>query len=170
MHFAPWVCLLLSRVYILIMAAVAARARAGLAALRAANVHSAALRAFSSRILCSDPIDAVATDILHKAGFEVEQVDATKLSEDELLAMMPNFDGLIVRRCDLKHFCNFRRPGDHVFAVCSGTTVTPKLIDAASNLKLIGRAGVGIDNIDLDAATRKYVCSLTCGLSVRSSL
>jgi len=80
------------------MAAVASRARAGLAALRAASMHATAMRAFSSRILCSDPIDAVATDILNKAGFQVEQVDATKMTEEELLAMMPNFDGLIVRR------------------------------------------------------------------------
>jgi D-3-phosphoglycerate dehydrogenase len=110
------------------------------------------MRNFSSRILCSDPIDPVATDILQKAGFSVEQVDATKMSEDDLLAMVPTFDGLIVRRSDLNP-ANFRAlPNDFM---CSGTTVSPKLIDAASNLKLVGRAGVGIDNIDLDAATRK---------------
>lgn len=80
------------------MAAVASRARAGLAALRAASVQTTAMRAMSSRILCSDPIDAVATQILNKAGFQVEEVDATKMSEEELLALMPSFDGLIVRR------------------------------------------------------------------------
>jgi D-3-phosphoglycerate dehydrogenase len=58
------------------------------------------------------------------------------LSLDELLSMIGDYDGLVVR---------------------SGTQVTEEVIDAARNLKIIGRAGTGVDNIALDAATRKGI-------------
>lgn len=60
----------------------------------------------------------------------------SKLSEADLVGMIKDYDGLIVR---------------------SGTTVTAAIIEAASQLKVIGRAGTGVDNIDCNAATRKGV-------------
>lgn len=58
---------------------------------------------------------------------------------DELLAIIPEFDGLIVR---------------------SASKVTKEVIEAATNLKVIGRAGVGVDNIDLAAATARGIIVL----------
>ncbi len=60
----------------------------------------------------------------------------TGLSEDELVKIIPEYHGLLIR---------------------SQTTVTARIIDAANQLKIIGRAGVGVDNVDLDAATRKGI-------------
>ena len=60
----------------------------------------------------------------------------TNLSPDELLKEIPNYEALIVR---------------------AKTKVTKELIQAASRLKIIGRAGTGVDNIDLEAATSKGV-------------
>lgn len=58
------------------------------------------------------------------------------MSEDELCEKIGEYDGLMVR---------------------SQTKVTKKIIDAAKNLKIIGRAGVGVDNIDIEAATQKGI-------------
>src|SRR5690606_696571 len=60
----------------------------------------------------------------------------TGLSEDELAAVIGNYDALLVR---------------------SQTKVTARILEAAPRLKVIGRAGVGVDNIDLEAATRRGV-------------
>ena len=60
----------------------------------------------------------------------------TGLSEDELIAIIGEYDGLLVR---------------------SGTQVTAKVIAAADKLRYIGRAGAGVDNIDLDAATKRGI-------------
>ena len=81
------------------MAAISAGLRA--AAGRARRSPQLVARSFmSTKVLCSDPIDPVATDILNKAGFAVEQVDATKMSEAELKAKLADAQGLIVRRCE----------------------------------------------------------------------
>ena len=58
------------------------------------------------------------------------------LSEDELCAKIGDFDALLIR---------------------SDTVVTPKVLQAAKNLKLIGRAGIGVDNVDIPAATEMGV-------------
>jgi D-3-phosphoglycerate dehydrogenase len=58
------------------------------------------------------------------------------LSEDELVGIIGEYDGLMIR---------------------SGTQVTAKVIAAASRLKIIGRAGVGVDNVDVPAATQRGV-------------
>lgn len=86
------------------------------------------------RVLISDPIEQVAVDILQDAGIAVDR--KAKLSEADLLSTIADYDGLIVR---------------------SGTQVTEAVIDAASKLKVIGRAGTGVDNIDCQAATRRGV-------------
>ena len=61
---------------------------------------------------------------------------STGLSEDELVEKIKDYDALLIR---------------------SGTQVTKKVIAAADKLKIIGRAGVGVDNIDIDAATQKGI-------------
>ena len=67
---------------------------------------------------------------MQKAGFETVIKD--KLPAEELLEIIPDFDGLIVR---------------------SASKVTKEVIERAKKLKIVGRAGVGTDNIDINAAT-----------------
>ncbi|MBF0215601.1 MAG: phosphoglycerate dehydrogenase [Candidatus Omnitrophica bacterium] len=87
------------------------------------------------KILISDPLSKEGVDILRKnKDFYVEEVE--KLKEDQLVAKIKDFDALIVR---------------------SGTVATKKIIDAGVNLKVIGRAGVGLDNVDLEAASKKGI-------------
>ncbi|RKL64255.1 phosphoglycerate dehydrogenase [Thermoanaerobacteraceae bacterium SP2] len=84
------------------------------------------------KILISDDIAQEGIDILNQEY----QVDVkTKLSEDELVEIIGSYDALVVR---------------------SATKVTAKIMEN-SNLKVIGRAGVGVDNIDLEAATKKGI-------------
>lgn len=83
------------------------------------------------RVLVSDPISEKGVEALRSApGIEVDV--NTGLKPEELLGIIGNYDGLVVR---------------------SQTKVTPEVFAAAKNLKAIGRAGVGVDNIDRDAAT-----------------
>jgi D-3-phosphoglycerate dehydrogenase / 2-oxoglutarate reductase len=83
-----------------------------------------------ARVLVSDPIDNAGVERLGAAGHDVDV--KTGLKPEELQAIIGEYDALIVR---------------------SETKVTPTIIDAASRLQVVGRAGVGVDNIDLDAAT-----------------
>jgi D-3-phosphoglycerate dehydrogenase len=85
------------------------------------------------KVLVSDPIDQVGIDILS----QVAQVDVkTNLSVEDLVKIIPEYEGLMIR---------------------SGTRVTNEVIEAGSQLKIIGRAGVGVDNVDVPAATRRGV-------------
>jgi D-3-phosphoglycerate dehydrogenase / 2-oxoglutarate reductase len=85
------------------------------------------------KVLVSDPIDQVGIDILS----QVAQVDVqTSLSADELVHIIPDYDALMIR---------------------SGTRVTKEVIEAGKQLKIIGRAGVGVDNVDVPAATRRGI-------------
>lgn len=86
------------------------------------------------KVLITDPIDPNCIKILEENGIEV--VYKPKLPVPEIIEIIKDADGLIVR---------------------SGTTVTDKIIDAAKKLKIIGRAGVGVDNIDCNAATHNGV-------------
>ncbi|HEY3324883.1 MAG TPA: phosphoglycerate dehydrogenase [Planctomycetota bacterium] len=83
-----------------------------------------------AKILVADPLNDRGSGILKEAGLDVETRPGLK--EDQLCEIIGNYQGLIVR---------------------SATTVTPKVIAAAKKLQIIGRAGVGVDNIDLKAAT-----------------
>lgn len=86
-----------------------------------------------AKVLVSDNIDQAGIKILS----QVAQVDIkTGLSPDELVAIIPEYDALMIR---------------------SGTKVTKEVIDAARELKIIGRAGVGVDNVDVPAATRQGI-------------
>lgn len=86
------------------------------------------------KVLVSDPLAKEAVDEMKEAGLEV--VVRTGLSAEELKKIIPEFDALAVR---------------------SGTKVTKEIIEAAARLKLIVRAGVGLDNIDCEAAARKNI-------------
>jgi D-3-phosphoglycerate dehydrogenase len=87
------------------------------------------------KVLVSDNLSATGVEILKKeSGIEVDV--KTGLPKEELIKIIPNYDGLIVR---------------------SATKVVAEIIDAASNLKVIGRAGIGVDNIDVEAAGKKGI-------------
>lgn len=85
------------------------------------------------KILVSDPVSPQGIEILQKE-FTVDV--RTKLPPEELIRIIPEYDALVVR---------------------SETKVTKEVIEAAVNLKAIGRAGVGVDNIDVEAATQKGI-------------
>ncbi|MFU2103261.1 phosphoglycerate dehydrogenase [Paenibacillus larvae] len=87
------------------------------------------------KVLISDPISDMGIQKLYDAT-DVEVVKQTGLSEDELVALIGDFDALLVR---------------------SQTKVTDRIMEAAPRLKVIGRAGVGVDNIDLEAATKRGI-------------
>lgn len=84
------------------------------------------------RILVTDPLAPAALDLLRKT----HDVDARKLEPDALLKEIATADALLVR---------------------SETKVTKAVVDAASRLKVIGRAGVGVDNIDLEACRARGI-------------
>ena len=83
------------------------------------------------RILANDGIDPIGKELLEKGGF---QVDTTHIPQDQLSEGLKNYDGITVR---------------------SATKVRKELIDACPNIKLIGRGGVGMDNIDVEYARSK---------------
>jgi D-3-phosphoglycerate dehydrogenase / 2-oxoglutarate reductase len=82
-------------------------------------------------IVVADPISQRGLELLRKPGWNV-----ITPSRDELIESLATADALIVR---------------------SATQVTAQILEAAPNLRVIGRAGVGVDNVDLDAATRRGV-------------
>ncbi|MDL2260624.1 phosphoglycerate dehydrogenase [Methanimicrococcus sp. OttesenSCG-928-J09] len=86
------------------------------------------------KILVSDSLSNEGLTILKESGFDV--VVDTGLSEDQLVEKIKGVDALVIR---------------------SGTQVTARVIEAADQLKIIGRAGVGVDNVDTEAATKKGI-------------
>lgn len=85
------------------------------------------------KILANDGIDANGKKILEDAGFTVI---TEKIAQENLLTELNNFDAILVR---------------------SATKVRKELIDACPNLKLVGRGGVGMDNIDVEYAKNKSI-------------
>lgn len=88
-----------------------------------------------TRILVTDDISKAGIEVLESLPGAVVDV-STQLSETQLLEAIQAADALVVR---------------------SQTTVTEAVIEAGKQLKVIGRAGVGVDNIDLEAATRQGI-------------
>lgn len=87
------------------------------------------------RVLVSDKLAAEGLEILRAA--EALQVDVkTGLNPTELAEIIKDYDGLVIR---------------------SATKVTAEIIAAASNLKIIGRAGIGVDNVDVPAASKRGI-------------
>lgn len=87
------------------------------------------------KVLVSDPISDLGIQQLNDAA-DVIVDKKTGLKEDELIAIIGEYDALLVR---------------------SQTKVTEKIMEAGKKLKVVGRAGVGVDNIDLEAATKRGI-------------
>ncbi len=88
------------------------------------------------RVLVSDKLSPTAVQIFKDRGVEVDYLPDLGKDKDALLAKIADYDGLAIR---------------------SATKVTEKLIAAAKNLKVIGRAGIGVDNVDIPAASRRGI-------------
>jgi len=88
------------------------------------------------RVLISDALSPAAVQIFKDRGLDVEFQPGLGKDKDKLAAAIDGFDGLAIR---------------------SATKVTAKLLDGAKNLKVIGRAGIGVDNVDIAAATARGI-------------
>jgi D-3-phosphoglycerate dehydrogenase len=86
------------------------------------------------KVLISDKMDPKAAEIFRERGVEVDEI--TGKTPEELKAIIGQYDGLAIR---------------------SATKVTKEILDAAANLKVVGRAGIGVDNVDIPAASAKGV-------------
>ena len=88
------------------------------------------------KVLISDALSPAAVQIFRDRGIEVDFQPALGKDKEKLAAVVGNFDGLAVR---------------------SATKVTSKVLEQARNLKVIGRAGIGVDNVDIPAATARGI-------------
>jgi len=86
------------------------------------------------KVLIADDVGEECTRILTKAGIEVDFKG--KMKPEDLKAAIPNYEGLVVR---------------------SAAKVTKEIIEAGTKLKIVGRAGIGVDNIDQESATKRGV-------------
>lgn len=87
------------------------------------------------KVLVADPVSDRGIAELQEGGI-IDVTVKTGLKEDQLLEIIGQFDGLVVR---------------------SQTKVNAKVIEAAKNLKVVGRAGVGVDNVDVESATKRGI-------------
>ncbi|GAC1336329.1 MAG: hypothetical protein NVSMB26_22680 [Beijerinckiaceae bacterium] len=90
----------------------------------------------SPRVLISDALSPAAVAIFKERGVEVDFQPNLGKDKDKLAAIIGDYDGLAIR---------------------SATKVTSKILGNAARLKVIGRAGIGVDNVDIPAATAKGV-------------
>lgn len=88
------------------------------------------------KVLVSDSLSETAVQIFRDNGVEVDFLPDVGKDKDKLLEIIGQYDGLAIR---------------------SATKVTEKIIAAADNLKVIGRAGIGVDNVDIPKATAKGI-------------
>ena len=86
------------------------------------------------KVLISDQMDPKAAEIFRARGVDVDEKPG--LAKEELIAIIGDYDGLAIR---------------------SATKVTRDVLEAASKLKVVGRAGIGVDNVDIPAATGRGV-------------
>lgn len=86
------------------------------------------------KVLISDKMDPKAAQIFRERGVQVDEI--TGKTPEELKAIIGEYDGLAIR---------------------SSTKVTKDILEAATNLKVVGRAGIGVDNVDIPAASAKGV-------------
>jgi D-3-phosphoglycerate dehydrogenase len=86
------------------------------------------------KVLISDKMDPLAAQIFRNRGIQVDEI--TGKTKEELAAIIGDYDGLAIR---------------------SATKVTKDILAAANNLKVVGRAGIGVDNVDIPAASAKGV-------------
>lgn len=88
------------------------------------------------RVLVSDKLSPTAVQIFKDRGVEVDYLPDLGKDKEKLLEVIGDYDGLAIR---------------------SATKVTEKLIAAAKKLKVVGRAGIGVDNVDIPAASRRGI-------------
>ena len=88
------------------------------------------------RVLVSDELSETAVQIFRDRGVEVDFEPQLGKDKDRLLDVIGKYDGLAIR---------------------SATKVTEKIIEGAKNLKVVGRAGIGVDNVDIPAASRRGI-------------
>jgi D-3-phosphoglycerate dehydrogenase len=88
------------------------------------------------RVLVSDKLSEASVQIFRDRGIDVDYKPDLGKDKDALQAVIADYDGLAIR---------------------SATKVSPKLIAAATNLKVIGRAGIGVDNVDIPSATARGI-------------
>jgi len=88
------------------------------------------------KVLISDELSEAAVQIFKDRGIDVDFQPKLGKDKDKLLEIIGNYDGLAIR---------------------SATKATEKIIAAATNLKVIGRAGIGVDNVDIPAASKKGI-------------
>ncbi len=87
------------------------------------------------KVLLADGIDAAGVELIRKTNV-IEPIVHDKLPREKFLEIIPGIDGIVVR---------------------SGTQVDREAIEKAGQLKVVGRAGVGVDNVDIDAATENGI-------------
>src|SRR5438045_3787879 len=90
----------------------------------------------SPNVLISDALSPAAVQIFKDRGIEVDFQPKLGADKERLAQVIGEFDGLAIR---------------------SATKVTPKVLEKAKRLKVIGRAGIGVDNVDIPAATAKGI-------------
>lgn len=88
------------------------------------------------KVLVSDKLSETAVQIFRDRGVEVDYLPDLGKDKEKLAEVIGQYDGLAIR---------------------SATKVTAKLLEAATNLKVIGRAGIGVDNVEIPAASKKGV-------------
>ncbi len=88
------------------------------------------------KVLVSDKLSETAVQIFRDRGIDVTFDPSIGKDKDKLLSVIGDYDGLAIR---------------------SATKVTEKVIAAATNLKVVGRAGIGVDNVDIPAASKKGI-------------
>lgn len=88
------------------------------------------------KVIAADNVDQAAIEVLKQAAPEIELIAQGSLSREALIEVLPQAHGLIIR---------------------SATKADAELLSHAENLKIIARAGVGVDNVDLAAATERGV-------------
>ncbi len=88
------------------------------------------------RVLVSDKLSTAAVAVFADRGIDVDYQPDLGKDKDQLLSVIGEFDGLAIR---------------------SATKVTEKLLEGAEKLRVVGRAGIGVDNVDIPAATRRGI-------------
>ncbi|MDW3118266.1 MAG: phosphoglycerate dehydrogenase [Roseovarius pacificus] len=88
------------------------------------------------KVLVSDKLSETAVQIFRDRGIDVDFMPDLGKDKEKLAEIIGNYDGLAIR---------------------SATKVTPIILEAATNLKVVGRAGIGTDNVDKEAASKKGV-------------
>ena len=88
------------------------------------------------KVLISDALSPAAVQIFKDRGIEVDFQPSLGKDKEKLTELIGNYDGLAIR---------------------SATKVSAKILEKAKHLKVIGRAGIGVDNVDIPAATARGI-------------